>query len=74
MTEDTENLVLDILRAIRSDIDVMKRDIGELKAGNTSLRNQFHNMQGDFLRQEQGIASIRVDVDVIKKRLELVEA
>ncbi|MEH6575677.1 MAG: hypothetical protein V7731_01245 [Amphritea sp.] len=74
MTEDTENIVLELLRAIRSDIQHIKSDLSELKASDISIRKQLHSIQGDFLRQEQGIASIRVDIDKIKSRLNLVEA
>lgn len=74
MTEKTENLVLEHLRAIRADIGDLKTSVRSVRDEIIGLRNQFHIMQGDTLRQEQSIAAINVDLDRIKSRLSLTDA
>jgi chromosome segregation ATPase len=73
-TEETENLVLELLRALRADISSLKEGQRDIKSEIISVRNQIHSMQGDFLRQEKDLAIVRVDVERIKERLNLVEA
>jgi hypothetical protein len=73
-TEETENLVLELLRALRADISSLKAGQRDIKSEIISVRNQIHSMQGDFLRQEKDLAIVRVDVERIKERLNLVEA
>lgn len=74
MTENIENLILDHLRAIRTDIATLKDGQKELKAEILSVKKYLHNVQGDALRREQTIASIQVDIDRIKMRLDLSDA
>jgi hypothetical protein len=74
MSEPTENLVVEILRRIQADIADLKNGQRGIREELIGLRNQLHIMQGDALRQEQGIAALAVDVDRIKSRLDLVDA
>jgi len=74
MTENIENLILEHLRAIRTDIASLKDGQKELKAEILSVKKYLHNVQGDALRREQTIASIQVDIDRIKMRLDLSDA
>ena len=73
MTE-TQNIVLDILRAIRGDLAEVKASIADLKDGQISIREEIQSMRRDALRQERTIASLQVDVDRVKHRLELSDA
>lgn len=74
MPHDPENLVLDHLRAIRTDIAEIKSDIRELRDGQLSLREEVQAMRRDALRQERTIAGVQVDMDRVKTRLELRDA
>jgi hypothetical protein len=74
MTEATENLVLEHLRSIRADIADLKNGQRLIREELIGLRNQFHIMQGDSLRSEQSIATLTVDIDRIKNRLNLNDA
>jgi hypothetical protein len=46
MTENVENLLLEHMRAIRSDIAEMKRDIHELKIRMSSLDSHLASIYG----------------------------
>ena len=74
MSEKTENLVLEHLRAIRTDVGDLKTSVRAIRDEIIGLRNQFHIMQGDALRQEQNIATMNVDLERIKSRLNLTDA
>ena len=67
MADETNNLVLEHLRAIRSEIGDMKADLVELKTRVGHLEGLYANLSGRVDR----IAS---DVVLIKRRLDLVEA
>ena len=56
MIEQTENLVLENLRRMQSDIAEMKTDIKDLKAGQIEIRMQLHSMDRNVLRQERPVA------------------
>lgn len=67
MVDETTNLVLEHLRAIRGEIGDMKADLVELKTRVGHLEGLYANLSGRVDR----IAS---DVVLIKRRLDLVEA
>lgn len=71
--ENTDNLILEILKVIQLDLSELKGGNRDIKQEIISLRKQIHNMQGDTLRQEQTIASIHLELDRIKSRLNLVD-
>jgi septal ring factor EnvC (AmiA/AmiB activator) len=73
MVEQTENLVLEILRRMQSDIAEMKTDIRDLKTGQIEIRMQLHSMDGNVLRQERTMASLQVKVDRIETRLDFTD-
>jgi hypothetical protein len=56
MVEQSEILVLEILRRMQSDIAEMKTDIKDLNAGQIEIRMQLHSMDGNVLRQERPVA------------------
>ncbi|NCC23051.1 MAG: hypothetical protein EOM26_11425 [Alphaproteobacteria bacterium] len=73
MTDQPHELILDHLRAIRSDIAEMKADIHDLKTGQLSVREQLNSMQRDNIRVERALASVEHDIERIKTRLDLTE-
>lgn len=74
MTDETPNLILEHLRALREGQRVVGTDVRELKQSQIAIRHMLTAMQSDALRQEAALAALRVDVDMIKRRLNLVEA
>jgi len=71
MIEKTENLVLELLRAMRSDIANIKQDIQEIKGQSLSIRRHLVVTDSDAVRNEEGIAQLQVRVDRIERRLEI---
>lgn len=73
MNEKVENLVLEQLRAIRGDIARMADDMRGLRTEMLAVR---HHARGTELQQDvhhEDIASMKVRLDRIEKRLELVD-
>jgi len=71
MNDDSQNIVIDILRKIQADIAGMKVDIREMKAGIIGIREQLHTIEGNDLRQERLMAALEVRVERIETRLDL---
>ncbi|MEO1716193.1 MAG: hypothetical protein AAFR76_03685 [Planctomycetota bacterium] len=74
MSDEPTDLVLELLRAIRSDVTDLKAGQRELKQELISIRKQVHGLAGDGLRRETNIAAMQVDLDRIKARLDLSDA
>lgn len=66
MTE-TENLVLELLRRIRTSVDDMREDIRELKVRTSAIEMQTATLSGRMDRFDERLARI-------ERRLELTEA
>ena len=73
MTAETENLVLEHLRAMRSDIARIKDDIQTMRVEMVALRQQVSSLLTIQEHDHVEIASIKVRLDRIEKRLELVD-
>lgn len=78
MSENTENLVLELLRAIRGDIASIKDDVRELTHRVGRVELAVAGLRRDIAHFEEATAdqSVRLDriserVDRIEKRLEL---
>jgi DNA-binding protein H-NS len=89
MAEEPHSLILERLRELREEQRQIHADIREVKEGQTSIRHMLVAMQSDDLRQEAMLAAPArkgamfenrpaiagcADVDIIKRRLNLVEA
>ena len=74
MVDDPQEIILEHLRFIRSELADVKKDIRELRDGQLSIRDDIHALRGDVRRQERAIAAIEVDTDRIKARLDLSES
>ena len=73
MNEKVENLVLEHLRVIRGDVTVIKDDIRGLKAEMTSMRQHMAAVMTLQEHDHTDIASIKVRLDRIERRLELTD-
>lgn len=71
MTEETDNLVLDILRKLQADIAILKTDVKDIKNQLIDIRTHLVTMQNDALRQERAMASLHLRIERIESRLEL---
>ena len=70
---ETDNIVLQLLRAIRGDIGRIKDDMGALKVEMTAVRQ---HLAGVITLQEHDhgdIAALKVRLEPIERRLELAD-
>jgi hypothetical protein len=70
---ETDNIVLELLRAIRGDISRIKDDMGALKVEMTAVRQ---HLAGVITLQEDDhgeIAPLKVRLERIERRLELAD-
>lgn len=68
-----DNIVLEHLRAIRGDMATMKDDMRGLKVEMTSMRHSMASIATLVDHDHDDIAAIKVRLDRIERRLELVE-
>ena len=74
MTEETQNLMLEILKRIQADLSEMKDDMRDFKDGQIRVRNEINDLRGDILRLERSNAGIEARLSRIERRLDLVDA
>lgn len=74
MTQETQNLMLEILKRIQADLTEMKDDMRDFKDGQIRVRNEINDLRGDILRLERSNAGIEARISRIERRLDLVDA
>ena len=74
MTEETQNLMLEILKRIQADLTEMKDDMRDFEDGQIRVRNEINDLRGDILRLERSNAGIEARISRIERRLDLVDA
>lgn len=72
-SEAPDNLVLEHLRAIRSDISRIKEDIHGLRAEMTSVRQHLGGVVTLQEFDHTDLAALKVRIERIEKRLELAD-
>lgn len=70
----TNELMYEILKHLQSGQSEMKADIREMKGALIGIREQLHTMEGNSLRQEREMATVRVKIERIENRLNLNDA
>jgi len=73
VNEKVENLILEHLRIMRADMSSMKEDMGTMRAEMLIIRQHMAGLLGSQTLHDGEIASIKVRLDRIEKRLELVD-
>lgn len=78
MTDQTENLILEYLRAIRGDIEGMKEKLGELFLRLVSVEGHLvridthlAHLSGDAFHTHARVDALEARMDRIERRLEL---
>jgi archaellum component FlaC len=74
MTDETTNLVLEHLRAIRGEISSVKDEMRTMKTEISALRLQVGAVSKLVEQCVEDIATVRVRLDRIDRRLDLVDA
>lgn len=72
-TDTPDNVVLNLLRAIRADVSSIKDDVREVKARVTSLERSMAGQYADVVDQHGRYDRLLERVERIEKRLEIVE-
>lgn len=70
---ETDNLLLEHLRAIRTDMAKMRDHMETMRAEMTATRHTIQGMQALQDHDHGDIAAIKLRVDRIETRLELVD-
>ena len=70
MTDNTENLVLEMLRLIRSDMTKMQQDIRELRNQGVSNKLHYAAIVSDIAHHDESMAHLHHRMDRIEKRFE----
>jgi ElaB/YqjD/DUF883 family membrane-anchored ribosome-binding protein len=82
MTDNIENIVIEHLRALRSEVQTLrtemhaefrdlKQRVGSVKNAIVSMKHESADIRGDYVRQQMSIDNIVEPVQRIEKRLEL---
>jgi hypothetical protein len=70
---ETDNIILEHLRDIRADLAELKAGQRDIVRHVVSLRSREHAQDGDLVTHTQQIARLEIEVDRIKRRLDLVD-
>ncbi|HMG49089.1 MAG TPA: hypothetical protein VK597_00755 [Inquilinus sp.] len=80
MVENVENLILEHLRAVRSDIAALREDTREIKARLVRIESGTAGLRRDQASDAETIAHLqaqldrlREDIDRINRRLDITE-
>lgn len=73
MTEQTENLVLEHLRSIRTDISDLKSNTRDIKARLASIESYIATLHADSTRGALSLDDLQRRIERIETRLDLRE-
>jgi predicted nuclease with TOPRIM domain len=71
---DTDNIILEHLRALRADLAELKNDMRDVKARLGSIENYIAILHGDQARSGGRIDDLVMRVERLEKRTGLIEA
>jgi len=72
MSDEPDNIVLDLLRQVVGNLDRLGRDMRDFKDRLTALEQQVALLHGDFAGQSVRIDRIELRLERIERLLELV--
>ncbi|MBK1693685.1 hypothetical protein CKO09_02865 [Chromatium weissei] len=73
MTDNVENLVLELLRAMRGDIALVRDDIREIKMRMSSLENVVSSIKRDVADLYGEVSAQNTRYDRLTDRIERIE-
>ncbi|MBC2773875.1 hypothetical protein H6M51_13500 [Rhizobium sp. AQ_MP] len=73
MNEKVENLILEHLRIMRTDISSLKEEMVGMRSEMPAMKQYMAGFMTDEARQDGEIAELKLRLDRIEKRLELTE-
>jgi hypothetical protein len=72
--KEAHDVTHEILRRIQADMVLMKTELGDVKAMQLRMREDFNRFEGDLLRFERIEAGTQLRLDRIETRLNLTDA
>ena len=73
MTEETENMVLELLRRMRTSLERMELDMQDIKSRMTGIEITSGQMSGQLAAQSLRLDRMEERIGRIERRLDLVE-
>jgi hypothetical protein len=73
MAEQTDNLVLDILRALRADMSAMREDFRDFKVRQNDMALSLAAMRRDQANDAGVSAHLQAQFDRLKEEVELIK-
>ena len=73
MNEKVENLILEHLRAMRADISLMKEEVGGIRAEMRAMKQHMAAFMSHEATQDGDIATVKLQLERIGKRLDIAE-
>ena len=73
MNDKVEHLILEHLRAVRADMSSLKDEMTGMRSEMIVMRQHMGGLLASQTLQDTEIASMKVRIDRIEKRLDLVE-
>jgi len=73
MTEAVENLTLEQLRHIRPSLDLMSRDIREIKTRQGETHSAVLALRSDQLNDAEIAAHLQIQLGTVRDRLDQIE-
>jgi hypothetical protein len=73
VTEETESLVLEILKRLQAEFSLMREDMRGMRSEMTALKQHMAAFLTNELPQDSDIASIKLRLDRIGRRLDLAD-
>jgi hypothetical protein len=73
MNEKVENLILEHLRAMRADVTLLKDEMTGMRAEMRSMKQHMAAFMSHEAAQDGDIAAVKLQLERIGKRLDIVE-
>ena len=73
MTDETSNLIVEILRRLERRMDSLEARLGDVERQLILLRSDVHSLHGYQRLADERVASLEGRIDRIEKRLDLVD-
>jgi len=74
MTDETENLVLEILKKIQSDVVFIRQDVNDLKIRTASVENHLAALHLYLVQVGARVDTLGRRIERVETRLGLIEA
>ena len=73
MTDETANLVLEILKKLQGEFALMREDMRGMRGEMTAIKQHMAAFMAQQVHQDSEVAMLKLRLDRIERRLDLVE-